>query len=342
MALRFTRVTFSYPGCGARPTVRDVSFSLARGRTLVVLGYNESGKTTLMKLALGLIRPVSGAVELHPVPPLAPPGAAAGARSPAAQWVRTAQTALGGASLSAASLGSHLAAALLLGLVALAELGRRLAARPRRAASPPLRVGFITSEDSPGSALPPRSTIEQLLLEKMPPSVPPRERRAAALAYLRAAHFQMFDGGGSPWGSPEEYFRKKLTIGELSGGQKHLIYLLRELAARPQLLICDEVLCGLDLERRTRVVRILKKQAAEDAAAVLYLTVDFASARLMGDELAFMKDGAFLEGPAPAARLLDYPKSRELKEYVDESLRQEAMARGQHLRAAFASMERDE
>ena len=90
------------------------------------------------------------------------------------------------------------------------------------------------------------------------------------------------------------------------------------------------------------MLRLLKHQQREDGTAVLYLTVDFASARLVGDELAFMKEGAFLEGPAPAARLLDYPKTRDLKEYVDESLRQEAMARGQHLRAEFARLERDE
>jgi len=257
--------------------------------------------------------------------------------------VRSIQTALCGAAASAAVLGALVAAAVLLALSALAELGGRLIARPTRAAPvPTLRVGFITSEDSPGSALPPRTTIERLLCEKMPDAVPSAERSGRAAAYLRAGHFQMFDSNGKAWGSPEEYFRRKLTIGELSGGQKHLIYVLRELSARPQLLVCDELLCGLDLERKTRVLRLLKHQQREDGTAVLYLTVDFASARLVGDELAFMKEGAFLEGPAPAARLLDYPKTRDLKEYVDESLRQEAMARGQHLRAEFARLERDE
>lgn len=340
--LRFDGVTYAYSG-DEKPAVRNVSFSLASGRTLAILGYNESGKTTLLKLVLKQIRPGSGVVELRaPGAPATPAAMTAGERPGAPQWVRSVQIGLSGATLSAAALGALLVAAALLALVALAELGCRIAARPPRpASSPPLRVGFITSEDSPGSALPSRATIEQLICEKMPPPATPAERKAAALAYLRAAHFQMYDGNGTSWGSPEEYLRKKLTVGELSGGQKHLIYLLRELAARPQLLVCDEILCGLDLERKTRVLRILQKQAREDAAAVLYLTVDFASARLMGDELAFMKDGAFLEGPAPTARLLDYPKSRELKEYVDESLRQEAMARGQHLRAEYARMERD-
>jgi ABC-type phosphonate transport system ATPase subunit len=96
------------------------------------------------------------------------------------------------------------------------------------------------------------------------------------------------------------------------------------------------MLCGLDLERKVRLLRLLRKQQREDRAAVLYLTVDFASAKLVGEDVAFMKEGAFVEGPGPGARMLDYPKGKDLREYVEESLRQEDMARGHHLRAYFA------
>ena len=49
-----------------------------------------------------------------------------------------------------------------------------------------------------------------------------------------------------------------LTCGQLSGGQKHLIYLLGVLASRPRLLICDEALCGLDIDRQSSMLTLLQ------------------------------------------------------------------------------------
>ena len=39
-----------------------------------------------------------------------------------------------------------------------------------------------------------------------------------------------------------------MLLRECSGGQKHLIYVLRELAARRPILLCDELICGLDAD----------------------------------------------------------------------------------------------
>jgi phospholipid/cholesterol/gamma-HCH transport system ATP-binding protein len=45
-----------------RPILRGVSFDLAPGTTKVVLGGSGSGKTTILRLILGLLRPESGSV----------------------------------------------------------------------------------------------------------------------------------------------------------------------------------------------------------------------------------------------------------------------------------------
>src|SRR5438270_12119131 len=45
---------------GLRPELRDVSFSVARGTSLALLGPNGSGKTTLLRLLSGLSKPSSG------------------------------------------------------------------------------------------------------------------------------------------------------------------------------------------------------------------------------------------------------------------------------------------
>ena len=60
-ALEFDEVSFVY-----RDTIvlEKANVSLAAGRFLLVLGPNGGGNTTLAKLALGLLRPLKGAVYL--------------------------------------------------------------------------------------------------------------------------------------------------------------------------------------------------------------------------------------------------------------------------------------
>lgn len=62
--LEIERVSFSY---GDTPALRDVSLTLAPGRFVGLLGPNASGKSTLVRLALGLLRPARGTVRLEGV-----------------------------------------------------------------------------------------------------------------------------------------------------------------------------------------------------------------------------------------------------------------------------------
>src|SRR3954451_4390770 len=45
--------------------VRDVTFSVPKGRTLGVIGRNGSGKSTLLKLVAGITKPSTGSVEVR-------------------------------------------------------------------------------------------------------------------------------------------------------------------------------------------------------------------------------------------------------------------------------------
>lgn len=56
-------VTFGYE---AEAVLRNVQLTVRRGDFLAIIGPNGGGKTTLVKLILGLLKPWSGQIVLHP------------------------------------------------------------------------------------------------------------------------------------------------------------------------------------------------------------------------------------------------------------------------------------
>ena len=63
--IRFESLTKTY---GARHAVSNLSFSVARGEAVALLGPNGSGKTTTLKAAAGLVHPTSGGVGIGEPP----------------------------------------------------------------------------------------------------------------------------------------------------------------------------------------------------------------------------------------------------------------------------------
>lgn len=62
-AIEFDRVSFRYPGAET-PAVQSVSLRVERGEFLGVLGPNGGGKSTLLKLVLGRLKPTEGEVRV--------------------------------------------------------------------------------------------------------------------------------------------------------------------------------------------------------------------------------------------------------------------------------------
>ena len=69
-AVALDGVSFAYRG--GPPVLEDVTLEVERGAFLGIAGPNGGGKTTLLRLVLGLERPSAGTVRLHGLSPREP------------------------------------------------------------------------------------------------------------------------------------------------------------------------------------------------------------------------------------------------------------------------------
>lgn len=66
-ALRVEDVDFSYPGEHKIPVINKLSFAVAAGEQIAVLGRVGSGKTTMLRLIAGLYEPAAGSIRVDEV-----------------------------------------------------------------------------------------------------------------------------------------------------------------------------------------------------------------------------------------------------------------------------------
>ena len=79
---------------------------------------------------------------------------------------------------------------------------------------------------------------------------------------------------------------------ELSGGQKQRVCIARALAAKPRLIICDEVTSALDPLVADGILKLLLELQAREKVAYLFITHDLATVRAIADKIAVMYRGA--------------------------------------------------
>ena len=78
---------------------------------------------------------------------------------------------------------------------------------------------------------------------------------------------------------------------ELSGGQKQRVCIARALAAKPKLIICDEVTSALDPLVADGILKLLLALQAKEGVAYLFITHDLATVRAIADRIAVMFKG---------------------------------------------------
>jgi len=83
--------------------------------------------------------------------------------------------------------------------------------------------------------------------------------------------------------------------GELSGGQKQRICIARALAAKPDVIICDEVTSALDQIVQEGILKLLLRLQKEMGITYLFITHDIAVVTAISDEIVVMFQGEVVE-----------------------------------------------
>jgi peptide/nickel transport system ATP-binding protein len=78
---------------------------------------------------------------------------------------------------------------------------------------------------------------------------------------------------------------------ELSGGQKQRVCIARSLAAKPKVIICDEVTSALDPLVADGILKLLLDLQKREDVAYLFITHDLATVRAIADSIAVMHQG---------------------------------------------------
>jgi len=92
---------------------------------------------------------------------------------------------------------------------------------------------------------------------------------------------------------PRKYIDRFST--ELPGGEKQRICIARALAAKPDLIICDEVTSTLDQLVAKGILKLLQGLQNELQVTYLFITHDLATVKVISDEIVVMLHGRIVE-----------------------------------------------
>ena len=117
-------------------------------------------------------------------------------------------------------------------------------------------------------------------------------------------------------GLPTSY-RKKYPLA-LSGGERQRVAIARAIAARPDVLIADEVTSALDVSVSAHIINLLLDLKSTANFACLLITHDLSLAMAVADRVVIMREGRVVdEGTPDEVRASSNEYTRELLELAD-------------------------
>jgi oligopeptide/dipeptide ABC transporter ATP-binding protein len=147
----------------------------------------------------------------------------------------------------------------------------------------PLRARMQMVFQDPWSALNPRLTARALIEEPLllHTTLPRAQRRAQAQALAERVRLSS--------GLLDRY------PAELSGGQLQRVCIARAIATNPKLIVLDEPTSSLDLSVRAGILELLHDLRRETQAAMLFITHDLGTLKLISDRIVVLYLGRIVE-----------------------------------------------
>ncbi|TYB48255.1 ABC transporter ATP-binding protein [Actinomadura chibensis] len=168
---------------------------------------------------------------------------------------------------------------------------------PTRGRPRPLQMVF----QDPYSSFDPRMTVGASVAEAMPPGASRAERRAEVERLLELVHLNPSCADAVP--------------SRLSGGQRQRVALARALAARPRVIIADEITSALDVSVQGAVLNLLRGLQHELGLAVLFISHNLAVVRYVASHVAVMRGGRLVE-QGPMTSVLSEPSHEYTRELL--------------------------
>lgn len=146
-----------------------------------------------------------------------------------------------------------------------------------------LRPNIQMVFQDPYSSLNPRRTIRGLLAEVL------RAHHIVPENEIDAEIDRLLELVGLPAKS------KYLHAHEFSGGQRQRISIVRAIALRPKLIICDEAVSALDVSIQAQILNLLKELQKELGLSYLFISHGLGPVKYICDRIAVMYLGRIVE-----------------------------------------------
>jgi peptide/nickel transport system ATP-binding protein len=142
---------------------------------------------------------------------------------------------------------------------------------------------------NPDSSLNPRHRVEEIIAQplRLYYGMGREEIRAAALRHLASVELD------------HRYLTRYPA--QLSGGERQRVAIARALAAKPSILLCDEITSALDVSVQAAILHLIRDLSRSQGVAVLFVTHNIAAAAALADRIGVLHEGLLVELGASAA-----------------------------------------